>query len=169
MQVLPSVDDARPDMRHPRMKTSRPEGYDTRSRKAEPKPAPVKPKFKKPKFFIKHRPDVYIPSSMTVANLANLLEVKLGMILQPHAKLALTCPERLQNRMKHVGMSAESHYDHSKLTRPVYPIAVNMSFYKVLTSDLASLLAEEFGRNPIVDDEAAFDVHARYESPCFPS
>jgi translation initiation factor IF-2 len=29
----------------------------------------------------------------------------------------------------------------------------------VLTSDYAVLLAEEFGRNPIVDDEAAFDLY----------
>ena len=32
----------------------------------------------------------------------------------------------------------------------------------VLTSDYAVLLAEEFGRNPIVDDEAAFDIHPPY-------
>lgn len=29
----------------------------------------------------------------------------------------------------------------------------------VLTSDYAVLLAEELGRNPIVDDEAAFDLY----------
>lgn len=29
----------------------------------------------------------------------------------------------------------------------------------VLTSDYAVLLAEELGFNPIVDDEAAFDIH----------
>lgn len=29
----------------------------------------------------------------------------------------------------------------------------------VLTSDYAVLLAEEFGRNPIVNDEAAFDIY----------
>ena len=35
----------------------------------------------------------------------------------------------------------------------------------VLTSDYAVLLAEEFGRNPIVDEEAAFDIHSPYVSP----
>jgi translation initiation factor IF-2 len=33
------------------------------------------------------------------------------------------------------------------------------SFTSVLTSDYAALLAEEFGRNPIIDDEAAFDIY----------
>jgi hypothetical protein len=31
--------------------------------------------------------------------------------------------------------------------------------YTVLTSDYASLLTEEFGRNAVVDDEAAFDIY----------
>ncbi|KAJ8517311.1 hypothetical protein ONZ45_g5482 [Pleurotus djamor] len=48
--------------------------------------------------------------------------------------------EALQRRMRHAGMGDESSYDH------------------VLTSDYAVLLAEEFGRNPIVNDEAAFDI-----------
>jgi hypothetical protein len=34
--------------------------------------------------------------------------------------------------------------------------------YPVLTADYASLLAEEFGRNPIVNDEAAFDIHPSF-------
>lgn len=29
----------------------------------------------------------------------------------------------------------------------------------VLTADYASLLAEEFGRKPVIDDEAAFDLY----------
>ncbi|KAL0578138.1 translation initiation factor IF-2 [Marasmius crinis-equi] len=49
--------------------------------------------------------------------------------------------ERLQQRMKRSGMADETSYDH------------------VLTSDYAILLAEEFGRNPIVSDELAFDIH----------
>lgn len=32
----------------------------------------------------------------------------------------------------------------------------------VLTSDYASLLAMEFNRNPVINDEAAFDIY----SPC---
>jgi hypothetical protein len=34
-----------------------------------------------------------------------------------------------------------------------------MNLILVLTSDYAVLLAEEFGRNPIVNDEAAFDIY----------
>ncbi|KAF8163171.1 P-loop containing nucleoside triphosphate hydrolase protein [Crassisporium funariophilum] len=70
--------------------------------------------------------DVYIPSTVSVASLAKLLNVKLA---------------RLQQQMKRAGMDQESNYDH------------------ILTSDYAVLLAEEFGRNPIVNDEAAFDIY----------
>ncbi|KAJ7273194.1 hypothetical protein C8J57DRAFT_1063743 [Mycena rebaudengoi] len=49
--------------------------------------------------------------------------------------------ETLQHKMYQAGMGAESNYDH------------------VLTSDYAVLLAEEFGLNPIVNDEAAFDLY----------
>ncbi|KAF9458674.1 hypothetical protein BDZ94DRAFT_1270200 [Collybia nuda] len=49
--------------------------------------------------------------------------------------------ERLQHKMRNAGMSSWAKYDH------------------VLTSDYAVLLAEEFGRNPIVNDEAAFDIY----------
>jgi translation initiation factor IF-2 len=33
----------------------------------------------------------------------------------------------------------------------------------VLTAEYASLIAMEFGRNPIVNDEAAFDIYPPYE------
>ncbi|KAF7295337.1 Translation initiation factor IF-2 [Mycena indigotica] len=49
--------------------------------------------------------------------------------------------EDLQEKMYHSGMEAQSSFDH------------------VLTSDYAVLLAEEFGRKPIVNDEAAFDLY----------
>lgn len=48
---------------------------------------------------------------------------------------------QLQRKMRKSGLVNEAAYDH------------------VLTSDYAALLVEEFGRNPIVDDEAAFDLH----------
>lgn len=48
---------------------------------------------------------------------------------------------RLQRVMANAGMEEQSSYDH------------------VLTSEYASLLAMEFGRNPIVNDEAAFDIY----------
>ncbi|KAF8841351.1 initiation factor 2 [Paxillus ammoniavirescens] len=43
--------------------------------------------------------------------------------------------------MEEAGMQAETSYDY------------------VLTSDYAALLAEEFGRHPIINDEAAFDLY----------
>ena len=33
---------------------------------------------------------------------------------------------------------------------------------QVLTAEYASLIAMEFGRNPIVNDEAAFDIYPPY-------
>ncbi|KAF9001892.1 hypothetical protein BDQ17DRAFT_1243978 [Cyathus striatus] len=75
---------------------------------------------------IEKRIDVYIPSVVSVGQLAKLLKVRL---------------DRLQRTMKNSGMEEEAIYDH------------------VLTSDYACLLAEEFGRNPIVNDEATFDLH----------
>lgn len=53
----------------------------------------------------------------------------------------------LQRKMVDAGMAAEASYDH------------------VLTSDYAALLAEEFGRNPIVNDEAAFDIYPPVPHP----
>ena len=37
--------------------------------------------------------------------------------------------------------------------------SVTFSHNAVLSSDYSSLLAMEFGRNPVVNDEAAFDIH----------
>ncbi|KAF8630408.1 hypothetical protein AX15_002959 [Amanita polypyramis BW_CC] len=70
--------------------------------------------------------DVYIPSAVSVGNLARLLNIRL---------------DRLQRQMKRVGMVDEISYDY------------------MLTADYAALLAEEFGRNPVISDEAAFDIH----------
>lgn len=39
--------------------------------------------------------------------------------------------------------------------------------FLVLTSDYAVLLVEEFGRNPIVNDEAAFDIYPPFVSSSF--
>ncbi|KAF5387118.1 hypothetical protein D9615_001634 [Tricholomella constricta] len=55
--------------------------------------------------------------------------------------------EILQRQMRLAGMAEEAGYDH------------------VLTSDYAVLLAEEFGRNPIVNDEAAFDIYPPISNP----
>lgn len=70
--------------------------------------------------------DVYIPSLVSVENLARLLNVRL---------------ERLQRKMVQVGMAEQSSYDY------------------VLTAEYASLIAMEFNRNPVVNDEAAFDIY----------
>ncbi|TFK29806.1 initiation factor 2 [Coprinopsis marcescibilis] len=74
----------------------------------------------------KRRLEVYIPSVVSVSNLARILKIKLP---------------RLQRKMEDVGITDQATHDY------------------VLTADYASLLAEEFGRAPIVDDEAAFDLY----------
>ncbi|KAJ7349196.1 hypothetical protein DFH08DRAFT_864714 [Mycena albidolilacea] len=56
------------------------------------------------------------------------------------AKLLSVRLEDLQNKMFQAGMEGQASFDY------------------VLTSDYAVLLAEEFGRKPIVNDEAAFDL-----------
>ncbi|KAI0372835.1 initiation factor 2 [Pilatotrama ljubarskyi] len=71
--------------------------------------------------------DVFIPSVVSVGNLAKLLNIKLDV---------------LRRKMIRIGMEAEASYDH------------------MLTSEYASLLAMEFNRNPVVNDEAAFDIFA---------
>ncbi|ESK92862.1 mitochondrial translation initiation [Moniliophthora roreri MCA 2997] len=55
--------------------------------------------------------------------------------------------EYLQRRMKQSGLAEEASYDH------------------VLTSDYAALLAEELGRNPVIDDEMAFDIYSSPQHP----
>ncbi|THV07932.1 initiation factor 2 [Dendrothele bispora CBS 962.96] len=77
--------------------------------------------------------EVYIPTAVSVGQLAQLLDVRL---------------EYLQRRMQESGMSEEASYDH------------------VLTSDYAVLLAEELGRNAVVNDEMAFNI---YPSPPHPN
>ncbi|KAI0687126.1 initiation factor 2 [Cytidiella melzeri] len=72
-------------------------------------------------------PDVFIPSVVSVGNLAKLLNIRL---------------DRLQHKMVQVGMKAESSYDY------------------ILNAEYASLIAMEFNRNPVVNDEAAFDIFA---------
>ncbi|KIK63603.1 hypothetical protein GYMLUDRAFT_162510 [Collybiopsis luxurians FD-317 M1] len=87
-----------------------------------------KQKERKGKAFVakKVSEDVFIPSVVSVRQLAQLLNVRLA---------------RLQQKMEQSGLGEETSYDH------------------VLTSDYAILLAEEFGKNPIVNDEMAFDVY----------
>lgn len=75
--------------------------------------------------------DVYIPSAISVSNLARLLNIRIG---------------RLQDKMYVVGMD-ESAYDH------------------ILTADDASLLALEFGLNPIINEDAAFDIYPEHPHP----
>lgn len=84
-----------------------------------------KPKSKR-KVLDKTKVDVFIPSIVSVGNLARILGVSLG---------------RLQRKMREAGMVNEASYDH------------------VLTSEYAVLLADEFNRNSVVNDEAAFDLY----------
>ncbi|KAG8770457.1 hypothetical protein FRC12_004242 [Ceratobasidium sp. 428] len=75
--------------------------------------------------------DVYVPSAISVSNLARLLNVRIG---------------RLQDKMYAAGM-VQATYDH------------------ILTADDASLLALELGFNPVVDEDAAFDVYPEHPHP----
>lgn len=45
--------------------------------------------------------------------------------------------------------------DHPLITKEVRSSLIST----VLTSDYAALLVQEFGRNPIINDEAAFDIY----------
>ncbi|KAG2075948.1 initiation factor 2 [Suillus decipiens] len=87
---------------------------------------------KAPRLGTRSSPQVYIPTTVSVGQLARLLNVRQTL---------------LQRKMVDAGMAAEASYDH------------------VLTSDYAALLAEEFGRNPIVNDEAAFDIYPPVPHP----
>ncbi|KAI0035723.1 hypothetical protein K488DRAFT_76427 [Vararia minispora EC-137] len=57
-------------------------------------------------------------------------------------RVDLHIPNRLQRTMRRQGMEEQSSPDH------------------ILTTEWAALLAEEFGRSTVVDDEAAFDIYA---------
>ncbi|KAF9052680.1 hypothetical protein BJ165DRAFT_1441927 [Panaeolus papilionaceus] len=81
----------------------------------------------RPKTIPTRKREVYIPSVVTVSQLAKILNMRLA---------------QLQYRMKRAGLAEDSNYDH------------------LLSSDYATLLVEELGYKPIVDDEAAFDIHA---------
>ncbi|PPQ77530.1 hypothetical protein CVT25_011327 [Psilocybe cyanescens] len=63
------------------------------------------------------------------------------------SKLLKVKLDYLLSKMRQVGMGQEATYDY------------------ILTSDYAVLLADELGFNPIVDDEAAFDLYASPPHP----
>ncbi|KAJ2931442.1 hypothetical protein H1R20_g5671, partial [Candolleomyces eurysporus] len=85
---------------------------------------------------------VYIPTTVSVGNLATILKVRIGTdyILSPTVHRLTAVSERLQRRIVDLGVTESPSYDY------------------VLTTDYATLLAEEFGRQPVIDDEAAFDL-----------
>lgn len=107
----------------------------------------------------KVQPDVFIPSVVSVENLARLLNVRLGELVQVNIQSETnTSPEWLKRKMVQVGMQEESSYDHSmSIYSP--PKAVLNCISTVLTAEYASLIAMEFNRNPVVNDEAAFDIY----------
>lgn len=93
-------------------------------------------KVKNPRVAAKVAAKVYIPSTVSICTLAQLLGIRL---------------EVLRRRMIRLGMAEHSNYDY------------------VMTSDYAALLVEEFGRKPIVNDEAAFDIYPPPPAPLQPS
>ena len=65
--------------------------------------------------------------------------------------------------MAQAGMRNEASYDHGAYPRSFCLLIPDFDhFVVVLTSDYAALLVEEFGRNPVVNDEAAFDIHPSF-------
>ena len=69
--------------------------------------------------------------------------------------------ETLQKCMNRNGMVEQSSYDYSTWNLLLIHLELtNKSLVSVLSSDDASMLVMEFNKNPIVDDEAAFDLYA---------
>ena len=69
--------------------------------------------------------------------------------------------ETLQKCMNRNGMVEQSSYDYSTWNLLLIHLQLtNKSLVSVLSSDDASMLVMEFNKNPIVDDEAAFDLYA---------
>jgi translation initiation factor IF-2 len=60
--------------------------------------------------------------------------------------------------MRKAGMADEASYDHG-IPACANSLFVALTFILVLTSEYAVLLADEFNRNPVVNDEAAFDLY----------
>lgn len=60
--------------------------------------------------------------------------------------------------MRRIGMVDEASYDYSELFISLATFFDSRSV-AVLNADYAALLADELGFNPIIDDEAAFDIH----------
>ena len=113
---------------------------------------------------MKINPDVMIPSVVSVENLSRLLNIRLG---ENYCSLFdRTCSdcleETLQDCMRRNGMEELSSYDHSTCRKlaDIHILEIYPFCSVVLNADDASLLAMEFNRNPLVDDEAAFDICA---------
>jgi len=56
-------------------------------------------------------------------------------------------------------MGESASYDHGKEVDYPECLTAALTPSLVLTSDYAVLLAEEFNRNPVINDEAAFDIY----------
>ena len=104
--------------------------------------------------------DVYIPSVVSVGTLARLLNVKLGMSSMPSrhcpsniAFFEIRCVERWSESVWRPRLSM--------ITVSTISMSIERAVIcpTVLTSEYASLLALEFNRNPIINDEAAFDIY----------
>lgn len=57
------------------------------------------------------------------------------------------------------GLQDSTSYDHGDSPRFFFFIPSFNGDCIVLNSEYASMLALEFGKNPVVDDEAAFDIY----------
>lgn len=72
----------------------------------------------------------------------------------------MTVTERLQRCMTKNGMEDQSSYDHCKRMAWICYLCILTSLvtHIVLSADDASLLAMEFNKNPIINDEDSFDI-----------
>lgn len=76
----------------------------------------IKKSFKPKKKQIFRRKDAFIPTTLTVAMLARVLKVKLGVIYSSMFCANVICmyTAHLLNKMRRVGMNVEASYDHSE-------------------------------------------------------
>lgn len=126
-------------------------------------PKPAKKYIKKTVVEKKVVRDVYIPSTVSVGALARLLGVKLGEQNEAFPKNTSLKYNRGVAEQDDSSWNGRGGIRLWSATYVSLWYPINRS--PVLTSEYAALLVEDFGRNAVVSDEAAFDLHPLYESP----
>ena len=106
---------------------------------------------------------VFIPSTVSVGNLARILGVSLG---SPHfvRKYSRFSLPRLNDQVGFNGRCGKPEWRRRLRMITVFHFVQSLRswalhLFLVLTSEYAVLLADEFNRNTVVNDEAAFDLY----------